>query len=405
MRRTIQARTDKRRRIWLVVGGLAVGHSIFHWIVQSFIVTLPEIQDAFGLSAVGVGAILSIRELTSGLISLPGGVVVDLIRRRWGTLLTTCFVASGLGCLIMGVSPFYPVLLIGLVVVTISHSVWHLPSAASLSHHVPDRRALALSFHGVGGGIGDVAGPIVTGALLTLLTWRGILSVYSIVPLSLVFMAAWSFKSIGHSQAAEITTSDPANHVKNIRGLLANRVLWTVALVMGLRAMALVGLLTMLPLYFDRELDLSPFSRGFHVGLLIAVGLVAKLLMGYLSDRWGRKQVLVPGMIWSAALSLLLLFNDQGIGLTITVALLGLFLYPDQPILTAVVLEVVGPEVATTGLGIAGFIEFMMAALSPLIVAGLYEALDVEMAVYYIAALFSLAAAVLMRLPLGTRST
>ena len=405
MRRTIQARTDKRRRIWLVVGGLAVGHSIFHWIVQSFIVTLPEIQDAFGLSVVGVGAILSIRELTSGLISLPGGVVVDLIRRRWGTLLTTCFVASGLGCLIMGVSPFYPVLLIGLVVVTISHSVWHLPSAASLSHHVPDRRALALSFHGVGGGIGDVAGPIVTGALLTLLTWRGILSVYSIVPLSLVFMAAWSFKSIGHSQAAEITTSDPANHVKNIRGLLANRVLWTVALVMGLRAMALVGLLTMLPLYFDRELDLSPFSRGFHVGLLIAVGLVAKLLMGYLSDRWGRKQVLVPGMIWSAALSLLLLFNDQGIGLTITVALLGLFLYPDQPILTAVVLEVVGPEVATTGLGIAGFIEFMMAALSPLIVAGLYEALDVEMAVYYIAALFSLAAAVLMRLPLGTRST
>ena len=405
MRRTIQARIDKRRRIWLVVGGLAVGHSIFHWIVQSFIVTLPEIQDAFGLSAVGVGAILSIRELTSGLISLPGGVVVDLIRRRWGTLLTTCFVASGLGCLIMGVSPFYPVLLIGLVVVTISHSVWHLPSAASLSHHVPDRRALALSFHGVGGGIGDVAGPIVTGALLTLLTWRGILSVYSIVPLSLVFMAAWSFKSIGHSQAAEITTSDPANHVKNIRGLLANRVLWTVALVMGLRAMALVGLLTMLPLYFDRELDLSPFSRGFHVGLLIAVGLVAKLLMGYLSDRWGRKQVLVPGMIWSAALSLLLLFNDQGIGLTITVALLGLFLYPDQPILTAVVLEVVGPEVATTGLGIAGFIEFMMAALSPLIVAGLYEALDVEMAVYYIAALFSLAAAVLMRLPLGTRST
>ena len=405
MRRTIQARTDKRRRIWLVVGGLAVGHSIFHWIVQSFIVTLPEIQDAFGLSAVGVGAILSIRELTSGLISLPGGVVVDLIRRRWGTLLNTCFVASGLGCLIMGVSPFYPVLLIGLVVVTISHSVWHLPSAASLSHHVPDRRALALSFHGVGGGIGDVAGPIVTGALLTLLTWRGILSVYSIVPLSLVFMAAWSFKSIGHSQAAEITTSDPANHVKNIRGLLANRVLWTVALVMGLRAMALVGLLTMLPLYFDRELDLSPFSRGFHVGLLIAVGLVAKLLMGYLSDRWGRKQVLVPGMIWSAALSLLLLFNDQGIGLTITVALLGLFLYPDQPILTAVVLEVVGPEVATTGLGIAGFIEFMMAALSPLIVAGLYEALDVEMAVYYIAALFSLAVAVLMRLPLGTRST
>ena len=397
--------TGKHRGLWVVVGGLAVGHSLFHWIIQSFIVTLPEIQDAFGLNAVGVGGILSIRELTSGLISLPGGVVVDLIRRRWGTLLTSCFVASGLGCLIIGVSPFYPMLLIGLAVVTISHSVWHLPAAASLSHHVPDRRALALSFHGVGGGIGDVAGPIVTGALLTLMTWRGILNVYSIVPLSLVLLAAWAFKNIVYTQAAEINTSDSANRVKNICGLLSNRLLWTVAFVMGLRAMALVALLTILPIYFDHELDLSPFSRGFHVGLLIAVGLVAKLLMGYLSDRWGRKQVLVPGMIWSAALSLLLLFDDQGIGFTITVALLGLFLYPDQPILTAVALEVVGPEVATAGLGIVGFIEFMMAALSPLIVGGLYETVGVEMAVYYIAGLFSLSAVVLMRMPFRTRST
>ena len=405
MSRKILGRTDKGRRIWIVVGGLTLGHGLFHWIVQSFVVTLPEIQHAFGLSAVGVGAILSTREFISGLIALPGGVVIDLIRRHWGTLLTTCFVASGLGCLIMGVSPYYPMLLIGMAVVTISHSVWHLPAAASLSHHVPERRALALSIHGVGGGIGDVAGPIVTGALLASLTWRGILSGYSIAPMSLVFLAAWSFRNIVHPEAAEITTSDPTNHVKNIRGLLANRVLWAVALAMGLRAMALVALLTILPLYFDRELVLSSFSRGFHVGILIAVGLVAKLLMGYLSDRWGWKQVLVPGMVWSAVLSILLLFNDHGIGLTITVALLGLFLYPDQPILTAVVLEVAGPEVATTGLGIAGFIEFMMAALSPLIAAGLYEAFDVKMAVCYVAALFILAAIGIMRLPLGIRST
>ena len=225
------------------------------------------------------------------------------------------------------------------------------------------------------------------------------------MPLSLVLLAAWTFKNIGYTQANEVTASGSATRIDRIRGLLSNRVLWTVAFVMGLRAMALVALLTILPLYFDRELDLSPFSRGFHVGLLIAVGLVAKPLMGYLSDRWGRKQVLVPGMIWSAALSLLLLFNDQGIGLTITIALLGLFLYPDQPILTAVTLEVVGREVSTTGLGIAGFIEFMMAALSPLVVGGLYEIVDVEMAMYYIATLFGLAAVALMRLSLGARST
>ena len=55
------------------VPGLAAGHTVFHWIVQSFVVALPEIQATFQLNPVGVGGILSARELASGL--------VDMLRR------------------------------------------------------------------------------------------------------------------------------------------------------------------------------------------------------------------------------------------------------------------------------------------------------------------------------------
>ena len=82
----------------------------------------------------------------------------------------------------MGVSPVYPLLLVGMAVVAISHSIWHLPASASLSHHFPERRGVALSAHGVGGSVGDVAGPVATGALLAFLSWRELLSVYAIVP-------------------------------------------------------------------------------------------------------------------------------------------------------------------------------------------------------------------------------
>jgi MFS family permease len=150
---------------------------------------------------------------------------------------------------------------------------------------------------------------------------------------------------------------------------------------------------------------LSLLSRGFHIGLLIAIGLVAKPIMGYLSDRWGRKQVLVPGLIWSAAFSLLLIPNGQGVELTVTVALLGLFFYPDQPILTAAALEAVEREVATTGLGIVYFSAFLMSATSPLIAGGLYEADSVDAAPYYIAGSFALAAVVFASLPLKTDKT
>ena len=165
-----------------------------------------------------------------------------------------------------------------------------------------------------------------------------------------------------------------------------------------------MALVTILPLYLANDLLMSPFLRGIHIGLLIAVGLIAKTVMGYLSDRIGRKQVLVPGLIWSCAITLLLAAFNDGIALTALIALLGLFLYPDQPILTAATLEIVGREVATTALGIVAFFSFLMAAVSPLIAASLYEALGLDAALYYIAVLFAASAIIFFLVPLSART-
>ena len=142
-----------------IIPGLAVGHAVFHWSVQSFVVALPEIQQTFGLSGVGVGGILAAREFATAIVKLPGGVAVDSLRRYWGPVLAGCLGASALGLLILGVSPVYPLLLIGIAIVAASHSIWHLPASASLSHHYSERRGVTLAIHGVGGSVGDVAGP------------------------------------------------------------------------------------------------------------------------------------------------------------------------------------------------------------------------------------------------------
>lgn len=388
-----------------LITGLAVGHTVFHWIIQSFVVLLPEIQSTFNLNGVGVGGILSIRELVSGLVSLPGGVIVDGIRRHWGWVLALCLGASCIGSLVIGLSPIYPLLLLGIAVVGMSHSIWHLPASASLSYHVPHRRGMALAFHGVGGSVGDVVGPVATGALLTVLGWRGILSIYAVAPFFLAFLAVWSFQNIGRLRPdEEVVQVDMSTRVEMSKRLLKDKLLWGIAFVRGLRGMSLVALVTVLPLYLGNELDLSPFSRGIHIGLLIAVGLVAKPIMGYLSDRWGRKQVLVPGLLWSSLFAVLLVVFDSGPELTATIALMGLFLYPDQPILTAAALEAVGPEVASTGLGIVSFSSFLMAAVSSLIAGGLYEGAGVEVALFYVAGLFGVAALIFALLPLAGRA-
>ncbi len=238
-----------------MISGLATGHAVFHWIIQSFVVLLPEIQGTFNLSGIGVGGIMSIRELVSGLVSLPGGVIVDGIRRHWGWLLASCLGASSIGSLVMGVSPVYPLLLLGIAVVGMSHSIWHLPASASLSYHVPHRRGMALAFHGVGGSVGDVVGPVATGALLMVLGWRGILSVYAVAPFFLAFLAIWSFKNIGRLKPDEEASQvDLQTRVEMSKRLLKNWLRGGIAFVRGLRAMSLVALVTVLPLYLGNEL-------------------------------------------------------------------------------------------------------------------------------------------------------
>ena len=167
--------------------------------------------------------------------------------------------------------------------------------------------------------------------------------------------------------------------------------------------MSLVALVTVLPLYLGNDLGISPFSRGIHIGLLIAIGLFAKPIAGFCSDRWGRKTILVPGLVWSSAMALVLIPLDQGVGLTISIALLGVFLYPDQPILTAATLEIIGTNVSATALGMATFASFIMASASPIIAGFLYQHFGMDLALYYISALFAAAALMMVLIPLRSR--
>ena len=174
-------------------------------------------------------------------------------------------------------------------------------------------------------------------------------------------------------------------------------------MVRGLRSMALGAIVTLLALYLGNDLDLGVLNRGFHISLLIAVGLLAKPLAGMLSDRFGRKQVLVPGLVWSCVIALLMVAFDDGVSLTITIVLLGMFLYPDQPILTAALFDVLERDEATIGLGVVSFVSFLMAATSPLIAGAIYEIFSFQAGLYYVAGLFAVAAVAFAMLPLSKR--
>lgn len=192
-------RTVPDRGSWHLAAGLAAGHGIFHWITQSFVVILPEIQQAFSLTGLGVGGILSVRELATGLVKLPGGVLVDALWKHRGLLLSGCLLAAASGTLVMDISPGYTLLVVGMSTVAIAHSIWHLPASASLSELFSRRRGTVLAVHGVGGGTGDVLGPLATGTLLLLLAWRQLLGIYAAAALVLGTVGFRMLRNLGNA--------------------------------------------------------------------------------------------------------------------------------------------------------------------------------------------------------------
>ena len=438
----VEGRTGFRRGAAFIIGGLTSGHGVFHWIAQSFIVVLPEVRDLLlGGSIIAATSIQTTREIASGVVALPGGVLTDALRRYWGWVMAVCMALFGVGWLLMAAAGWqvpgsawlvtsqtagagtaggalnpvgYALLIIGMAIVAIAASVWHLPAMAALSSHFAHRRASVLSFHGVGGNVGDVLGPALTGLLLVTMTWQSIITIYAAVPIFLAFLVFWAFRDIGQraQAAAESTpTFTMRSQVEETKLLVRNPRIWGITVVAGLRGMAYIGFVTVLPLYLADQLGLTVdpeggvfegvFIRGSLIALLVLVGIFASPVMGYISDRVGRKMVLIPGMLFLAVVTLIMVpFSDNLAIMTILLAALGMFLYSDQPILTAAAMDIVREGTAATTLGLLSTSRFILSAASPLLAGWLYG-IDYTYLFYYTAALYLAAAVILaaVRLP------
>ncbi|MCY4652582.1 MAG: MFS transporter, partial [Dehalococcoidia bacterium] len=127
---------------------------------------------------------------------------------------------------------------------------------------------------------------------------------------------------------------------------------------------------------------------------------IASPMTGYLSDRIGRKLVLIPAMMALAVITLLMAPLGDSLAVMLgLLAALGLFLYSDQPILTAAAMDIVREGTAATTLGLMSTSRFIFSAASPLIAGWLYE-FNPDNLFYYTAALYVAAMVLLIFIPL-----
>ena len=369
------------REVWLIT----LGHSLTHWYPATFYLILPIIGKEMGLTYSQIGLIMTCQYIAGAIANVPGGIIVDTVGRK-GVLMALSLFWVGFPYLLMGFSPgaapsgtgsnAYLMLLGCVALVGFGNSLWHPTAIPTLAQRFPERKGLVLSIHGMGGNVGDALAPLAVGSMLAFLTWREVV-IINVVPglvmaaLLLVFLGTLKMGSKDKEKAAaEARVQSFAEYFRGVPALFRNKSLILLTTSSAFRSMTQNALLTFLPVYLAYEMGYSPFWVGAGMFALQAAGFAASPIAGHLSDRMGRRSIMMTSMLMSAVVLVFMAFAGKSNAFIAFVAILGFFLYAIRPVMQAWLLETTPRNMGGTSIGILFGAQSLGSSVAPLI-AGL----------------------------------
>jgi MFS family permease len=391
------------REVWLI----SAGHGLTHWYTATFYLLLPLIGKELGLSYTEIGLIMTIQNLAGAIANIPGGMLVDTVGKK-GYLMATSLFWVGFPYALMSLAHSFWMLLVCVTLVGIGGNLWHPAAISTLAYRYPDRKGLVLSFHGMGGNVGEAVAPFVIGALLVWYGWRTVV-VVNVVPglvmsvLILVLLCAFSISPAGDRNAinAGAAARGFRDYLRDYATLLRNRALILVACSSAFRTMTQAGLLTFLPVYLAYELGYSPFLVGTFLTVLQVAGFIASPIGGHLSDKMGRKRVVTASMLLTAVMIVGMVLAGKSAAFVVFIALIGFFLYAMRSVLQAWAVESVPTNLAGAGVGIQFGITAIGSAISPALFGMIADAYDLYTGFYFLAAIIAASNFLIFFIPNG----
>src|SRR4029079_2745443 len=336
-----------QRRSFQEVWVVSIGHTLTHWYPATFYLLLPLIGAELGLSYSQIGFILTCQFAAGAISNVPGGIFVDTVGRK-GLLMALSLFWIGFPYFMMGFSHAYWMMLACAILLGVGNNLWHPTAIPWLADRFPERRGLVMSFHSMGGNVGDAVAPLAVGALLAVLSWRDVVLV-NVLPG--IAMSALILFYLGRIYKAENAATagrkaEPkkgANRLSAFMSLLTNPAVVTLSVGSTFRAMTQSALLTFIPVYLARDMGYSPLLIGACMFALQVAGFVAAPIAGHLSDSMGRRQIVLSSTSMTAVVILAMIFAGGTFWFVALVAALGLFLFAVRAVLQAWLLDATPP--------------------------------------------------------------
>ena len=320
-------------------------------------IALPEVRQTFMLSEVAAGSMFSVMMLIAAITSGIAGRLADRLGRKRVLITGLSLVAAGFGFAGLSASPM--LFFLFLAVTGVGYGFTPPSLYALMSDLLPHRRGLGASLISVTYGIGGAVGAVLSSRVTAIFGWRAAFITFGVIAAAIMLLQlVW----IRDTQVAR-----PKERSASFQDALSLSIL-ILAIAEFLGGSVFWASAAWTPTLLRTAKNLSLAETGLVMSLLSVANMLGSFCLGNLSDKFGRKRVIVLSA-FPAALAAYILFYwlESSVALAIGMAVFGLIKATVPALVVALAQETAPPSSAGTAAGVIMSLHYFSGVVAPLI--------------------------------------
>ena len=395
---------------------VGAAHAVIHGVSILMPLIFPILHTQYGFSYTQIGLIGTVSGLAGGVLQVVFGYLSRSVPRK---------VLIGVGNLIVALATF-------LTATAVTFAPWlgwsalrgmggapQHPAGNSIltDSYGPRRRGFAIAAHVAGGNIGTLLVPILGAALIKFYGWQPALIIFALPGLAAGAAVLLLTREPPQPVATSAEKAASASGARTSSGRLAalfaplrhrGVILVILASLVAAGGRGLGILTKYLPLYLLGPIKLPQATVTGLYTLLLAGSVAGPLLAGRVSDRTGRRPMLLVAYGLAALFTLLVpvVFSAGAplVALVVEIGLLGLVVYCESPLLQAYLVDNSAPAQRDAAMGWYFTLAFGIGSLWDVILGSMIDRTGSFIPAFLLmAASYVAAAAILLFIPRDQR--
>jgi MFS family permease len=316
-----------------------------------------NIENSLDINHVEIGLGMTLLWLFYGLMQFPSGIISDEKGRK--PVAAFAIFIFAIAFLVMSLSTNYTLFLISLILLGIGFGCFYTVSLSMISDRFKNKGKAI----GAQSAMASLAGitPLITLPLSDIIGWRPLILLYAII--SIIIGILFYNKVPEKKQETQHKKEGLQNGIKIFTDSNVNLLL----IINAIMAFVWVGIISFLPIYLIESKGINETTAAIIFSLIFFTGLFIRPLIGYLSDIYN-KRILIIGILLLSAIACLLISQASSLILTTIGVILTATISAFFPLRSNYLMNKWPSKTRGSKMGMYSTVVIILGSLSPFII-------------------------------------